>query len=96
MRMKPLVMIDEPRAQDAHEAGEDDEFGFVHVEDCRDGAVEHLAARVVAMLDALGRDAGLSGALEAEGVGPVAEDDAELEVEIAIGDAVDESLEVGA
>src|SRR5690606_9221802 len=47
----------EPRAEDAHESGQDDQFDAMALQFRRDGAIEALAVGVVAMRNDGGGDA---------------------------------------
>ena len=90
----PRVMVHEPGAEDAHEAGEDQQLRPDLVEPRGNGAIEGFAVGEIAVLDARGGYARGPGTLQAEGIGPVAEDEAEVEIDVAGRGCIDERLQV--
>ena len=89
-------MVDEDRRQDTHEAGKYDEVRLVSIQRLDEGRIELLAVGEVDVPDALLGDTGFARTLEAIGVGLVAEDDGNVQIEVARRRAVDERLQIGA
>jgi hypothetical protein len=96
MLMMHRERVEQHVRHDAHEAREDDVVHVVADEHLDDGRVEVLAVSVAAMVDDDRRDLLRLGALEAAGGRDVRDDDADLRVELARGDGVEDRLEVRA
>ena len=92
----PRVMLHEPRAEDANEAGEYEQVGLDLVESRGDRAIEGFAVVEAAVLNTRGRDARVAGTLQPEGIGSVAEDQAQVEISVAGRRRIDECLQVSA
>ena len=84
-----FVMFHKPRAQNAHETRKNEQVRFMLLQIGGDGSIEALAIRIVALFDTRRGDAGRSGARESMRVGFVAEDNGQVEVNIAAGGSVD-------
>jgi len=89
-----LVVLDEPRAQNAHETGENQQVRRKLIKFRSNRAIEGFTIVEIAMLDAGGLDAGLPRAREAIRIGAIAEHQAKVEIDHAGIDLVDERLQV--
>jgi len=91
-----VEMSYEPRAQDAHESGQNDERGLESIEFLRDGSIKGFAIRELSMFDAGRLYTGILCARKAIGVTSVGHDDSNFEIDTIVGDLVDEGLQVTA
>src|SRR5690606_36942350 len=91
-----LVMTHEVRRQNPHEAGKDQQSWLKLVDLFQQSRVEGLAAGKLAMIENPGGDACLACSLQAIGIATVADDTADLGVERAFGNGIDQCLEIGA
>ena len=89
-------MFYEPRAQDTHETGQNDELGRESIEFVRDGSIKGFAIREIRMFDAGCIDAGFFCAHQAPGVAAVGQHDSDFEIDTIAGDLVDKGLQVTA
>jgi len=85
-----FVMLNKPGAQDAHESSQNDQVWLVIVENFGDRAVEGLSVSIVAMFQALGGNARSLRPSQAISIGLVAEDNTEVEINLALCCFVDE------
>ena len=87
-------MLYEPRAQDAHESGEHDKVWLIGVKNAGNRAVEGLSVSIVTMFQALGSNARSLRACQAKGVGLIAENNSEVEINLALRCFVNECLKI--
>ena len=85
-----FVVLYKPGAEDAHESGQDNQLRFMRVENTRDGTVKGFPVRIIAMFEAFGSNARSIRSSQAMGIGLVAEDNTEVEINLALRRFVDE------
>ena len=85
-----FVMLYKPGAQDAHESSEHDKVWLVSVENAGNRAIERLSVRIVAMVQALGSNARSLCPRQSISIRFVAEDNAEVEINLALCCFIDE------
>ena len=88
--------VEQPRADQAHEAGEADQADLAVAQLLRKPRVEIVAGSEVAMADDERFDARAAREVEPTGIGAVRDDDDDARVELAALDRGDERLEIAA
>jgi hypothetical protein len=90
------VVIDEPRAQYAHEASKDQQVGLMLIKFMRERLIKGFPIGVVCVFNTTGMDARIGGAPKAVRIRAVAADGRNVQGEFAACDPVDERLQVAA
>ena len=90
------VVLNECRTQNAHETRENKQIGFEAVELRDDSTIERFTVSVIAVTNTRCRNAGGFSSLEAERIRIVAKNHAQVQVEAARSDGIDERLKVTA
>jgi len=79
-----FVVLYKPGAEDAHESGQDNQVRLIRVENTRNCTVKYFPVREIAMFEALGRNARSFRSSQAIGIRLVAEDNTEVEINLAL------------
>ncbi|MNP22246.1 hypothetical protein D3C76_1149070 [compost metagenome] len=91
-----LIVADEARREDAHEAGEQHQVGIEAVDGLDQRGIEAFAVGIRLVIEEARLDAGLAGTLEAEGIRAVGDHRADGGRRFSAGEAVDQGLQVAA
>ena len=84
-----IKLCNKRRRKNSHEAGQNDQIGCASVNAFSQCSIKFLAAGELFVIDTVILDAGLARALQAKGIGAIADDQYDISLELAVFAGVD-------